>query len=80
MKPGERNGLRICFVPARGVIVRITVICLTEERLRRAHIDQLAFLYFIVDREVTCDEDPWKTLRQTKGSTPTKGFLGAGLP
>jgi len=50
--------LRFCFAAESGVVVRITGICLTEERSRRASKDYLAFRWFIVDREVTPDGDP----------------------
>src|SRR5437016_2189744 len=56
-RPIEIAGLRFCFAAETGVVVKITGICLTEKR-SRADRNYLAFLWFIVDREVTPDGDP----------------------
>ena len=56
MRAIEIAGLRFCFAAESEVVVRITGICLTEERSRRADKDYLAFVWFIVDREVTLME------------------------
>ncbi len=62
-------GVRVCFPPARSVVVRITGICLSQKKSRRALKQCLAFLMFIVDTVVT----------RYSGPLPSRVFTGASI-